>query len=154
MFWERASGHYLGYGVQEGVDFIVMQSVLKTKSRNGELDAAAIIRNLASGAHWTESRLVGAGDESRTRGLCGRCGTAKETPLHRFWQCPPCNSGAPDQIIHQTDRFKERAVSEEHLFCLWLRGLMPLPISVGHLTPSLDLSWTWGRWCTGDRVRG
>eukprot|EP00959_Pyramimonas_sp_CCMP1952_P266000 5561695-Pyramimonas_sp.AAC.1 len=31
---------------------------------------------------------------------------------------------------------------------------MPLPISVGHLPPPLDLSWTWGRCRMVDRVRG
>ena len=151
--WSKASLHYQGEGVQEGVDFTVLHRVLKKKSQDGEPEAAGMLRNMASAAFWTEKRLADAGYASGTSGLCPRCGACDETPLHRFWSCP-CNSEVPDRIVSQTDCYRECAEGEEHLACLWTRGLMPLPISTGHLPPPVDRSWNWGRLVDQERVHG
>ena len=72
-------------------------------------------------------------------GLCPRCGEAKETLFHRYWACR-CNDDIDEEVIRNTDRYKEAAA--EGPACFWLRGLVPVAHTFGLLPEPEEKVWS------------
>ena len=73
--------------------------------------------------------------------LCNRCG-ARDSDLHTFWLCPE-NRHIDDKNVTSTNKLIQTAVlGSELLPCLWLRGLLPSPLSAvpDEYQPPSDLS--------------
>ena len=135
------------------MDFIAVKRVFSKLYKNGENEAAGILRNVLIGAYWTESRVKEAGYVSSTSGLCPRCGASAESPEHRSWDCD-CNRFVADSIVDRTNHLRGRVKAEPGRSCLWCRGLPPLEDSCGHLPAPVQLVREWGRLTDGRKIDG
>ena len=64
-----------------------------------------------------------------TNDLCHGCGV-RDSDLHTFWLCP-ANSHIVDKKVSSTNKLIPTAVLGCDLLpCLWLRGLLPNPLTV------------------------
>eukprot|EP00972_Heterocapsa_arctica_P040290 5936375-Heterocapsa_arctica.AAC.1 len=120
--WEKAAQHYLGLGLEAGVDW---DSTLRHLRKLDKCDPtkAGILKAIAQGGIWPAERKLQANYIDTE--LCPRCKEAPETPYHWVWGCK-CNKDI-DPIIYKTSQaYQARALEEYQEWpSFWLRGLVP-----------------------------
>ena len=138
--WSRASKHFLGTGLEEGVDWVTARKHLRWWEKRGLHQHAGVFRTVSQGAFWTRDRkkLAGYIDSD----LCPRCKVAQETPFHQFWEC-----SANLQLgleVESTQSLVILARQQHTMYpCLWLRGLVPKGWTIGR-PEGRPKKQTWG----------
>ena len=63
-------------------------------------------------------------DKGEASPLCGRCGGAAETEMHRSWECSG-NDGLEDEEVTATAHLCKKTVEGMRQIAFWTRGLVP-----------------------------
>ena len=85
LIWGRASKHFLGTGLEGGVDWTTSRKHLRWWRTRCLHQEAGVYSTIAQGAFWTRDRKLSAGYVQSD--LCPRCNSASDTPFHQFWEC-------------------------------------------------------------------
>jgi len=122
---KRASEHYDGKGMQEGIDVGSTIRYVRSIKTHYELSYQykAALETIIAGACWPAARINAINPD--VSDLCPRCKTEPETSLHTFWTCR-CNTDIDIQAVQATQELIPKAVAgsgEDE--CLWLRGILP-----------------------------
>ena len=93
----RAS-HYLGEGMETGVDYTLTLAWLKQLRKQGDAQKAGLLECILVGGVWTPWRAACCFD---TLADCPRCGAPLCNDLHVFWGCPANSQLGPDVVDTQ-----------------------------------------------------
>ena len=140
IIWAKAATHYLGTGLESGVDWTVSRKHLRHLRGSGHLDKAGCLCTIAQGAFWTSERKRQAGYDIDD--VCIRCNSDIDSPLHQFWQCP-ANEGLGEEIVSTQELAFEAIEGSGQNPGFWLRGLTPKAWSFS-LDPMQSKSQVWG----------
>ena len=120
---QKASEHYNGKGIQNGMDWEISLSLTRALNKPDQYNHKCTIDTIMCGATWPNSRVHEAFPDVSER--CVRCGAERDCAFHCFWECP-ANENISSDAIQKTQYLRETAktkIDEEP--CLWLRGLLP-----------------------------
>ncbi len=126
MDLHRASTHYNGLGIQEGIDFHSTMYVLRTLKDTKyplKYPLKCALETVISAGAWPEDRIHQI--HPSVSAQCKRCGGPVDDALHTFWLCP-ANEHIEDRAVETTQCLIPAAqqLSVEYP-CLWLRGILP-----------------------------
>ena len=138
--WKKASEHFDGTGMEDGVELRPLKHHLASLERKGQLDKHAALSVVAAGAAWPRTRKFAA--ELQTTEMCSRCGEEPEDTLHFFWTCK-CNALINDQAVRSTQHMVPPAVADTEGRCWWTRGITPKSRypDVPQVPDELDSDW-------------
>ena len=138
--WAKASAHYLGEGLQGGVDWTVPRKLSRAYRAHNRLDRAGCLSTILQGAFWTADRKAQSGYDQV--GVCPRCQQAQDTPLHQFWLCSH-NHHIGEGVVESEHLMQEAVQGVESHACFWLRGLVPKGWTFREV-PKISDFRTWG----------
>ena len=137
--WIKASKHFEGSGLENGVDFIVFLKLRRGLRRAGLPQEAGLLEYIHQAGVWPATRLTR--DREAELVFCPRCKRAPETFMHRYCRCP-CNHDIEDSRVTDTTGLEAQALAApEGERCFWARGLVPRPWVTPQLGVALDLDW-------------
>ena len=94
----------------------------------------AVLETMIAARSWPLARASECYPEVPS--TCVRCGSAPETDLHVFWQCP-ANKNIDDACVKDTQVLIKQAEAGSVEFpCFWLRGMVPA--SFTHVSPDCN----------------
>ena len=120
---KKASEHYCGAGIQDGIDWDSSLSLVRNIKCNitHKYKLKCTVESVMSGSCWPGSRINEIYPEVSPQ--CSRCNHPCESALHTFWQCP-ANDLIDNEAIRNTNYLGQRASNNaDELPCLWLRGV-------------------------------
>ena len=88
--WRGAAAHYLGRGLEFGVDVTRLVQRIREWRAAGRLEEAALLVTIVAGGIWHGYRRVTCGfiAEDDQTAHCVRCNRGlPDTALHRYWGC-------------------------------------------------------------------
>ena len=128
----RAASHYDGLGMLEGIDFHATMALMRSLSNYYSYKCA--LESILSAATWPNQRVHEC--YPHVSSICSRCGSAPDTSLHCFWQCPE-NKNIDDEDVSRTQVLIPAAESGSLTHpCLWLRGILPSSFTKVESVPS------------------
>ncbi len=118
----RASSHYNGLGMYDGIDYHATMAVIRSLSSN-HYPYKCAIESILSASTWPNQRVHDC--VPHVSPICTRRGSAPDDALHCFWQCP-ANGIIEDEDVQTTQVLIPAAESGVLTHpCLWLRGILP-----------------------------
>ena len=121
VYWEKASKHWLGQGMEKGIDTMDLRKRINQLRRRGQHREAGVLLATASAAMWSPARRrLCFGDEADDKCSCGEVAD----DYHRIWGDCANRQDHKDYTI--SDTLKQRAAEGAKVMpCFWLRGLCP-----------------------------
>ena len=128
VFWQSASKHYLGKGLQDGISFVYSMRLLHHFRKEKIYDRAAALESIMVSACWLPQRKFDHNLISESENVWPHCSAFGCDELHQYWTCPKFGQHA-NSLILETQFLVDRAVTGvECAPCYWLRG--PVPASM------------------------
>ncbi len=139
---KRASHHYAGLGLQEGLEYDTTMSLIRNWGRHNKTkhyetkineppappidklyNYKCTLETIMSAGMWPAERIHSIHPEYSP--ICNRCGKHRESLFHCFWSCES-NGEIKDPAVSTTQYLIPQAEKGCELYpCLWLRGLPP-----------------------------
>ena len=121
---QRAKHHMDGKGIEGGVNWFSTLSLHRAWKKQSEHYAElCALETIMCGATWPNARVSEAYPDIPA--VCSRCGTAPDTSLHAFWECP-ANANIDSPEVQDTQKYISAAVHKSpECPCFWLRGIVP-----------------------------
>ena len=134
----EAAQHYDGKGIQEGINWdITLRHIRGLRQdkhkKHDNYNAICTLETIMCAGCWPANRVSSV--NPLVANVCPRCNMAVEDSLHSFWTCP-ANAEIDDHRVSSTQCLIHSAVQHSPEYpCLWLRGILPLPLSHPHPIP-------------------
>ena len=125
--WAAAAQQYLGAGLADGVHPASFSAIAYARKHDAGL--AGRLEAVATAALWPPARV---NEVFRTDSACPRCGHVSADAFHVFWGCPH-NDILPHPCVVATRHLVSEA--RHGPVCLWIRGLLPLPLGCPSVPP-------------------
>lgn len=123
--WRHASTSHNGAGLDQGLPSYDPAAKAHTKLvKAGNYKMAKALELIVNNKTWSKQRLLDAGIISEVQAVCGRCGEATETDMHKYYQCK-ANDLIDCEAVTSTKQLGNDAKRQPHLACMWYRAIMP-----------------------------
>ena len=127
---QRASKHYNGKGIQNGIDWATTLGYLNKFRKRGEIDRANAMETIISGACWPQARVAEIHPEVSP--MCQYCFSEPEDALHFFWTCPRHSACEAEEVAESQDLIELAIEDGQDNPSKWYRGIMSSSdISIG-----------------------